>query len=118
VAESALFIGWGSSRTGREKAAAKLFQDTVATWEGYKTSGAIESYELVLLAAHGGDLTGFALLRGEPEKLDEIKRQPEFRRRLLMASALLEGVGVVEAFVDGGVQRGMETWREVLADLA
>jgi hypothetical protein len=118
VAESALFIGWGSSRTGREKAAAQLFQDSVATWDGYKASGAIESYELVLLTAHGGDLAGFALLRGEPEKLDELKRQPEFRRRLLMANALLEGVGVVDAFVDGGVLRGFETWNEVLANLA
>ena len=80
MAEFGLFIGWGSPRTGREKAAAQAFQDMVAYWQGLPASGEIEGVELALLAPHGGDLSGFALLRGEQEKLMQVRVQPEFLR--------------------------------------
>lgn len=44
-------------------------------------------------------------------------RRPEFLRWELRASALNDGVGVVSAVVDGGVQRAMEQWGEAIADL-
>ena len=117
MAEFGLFIGWGSSRAGKEAAAGKLFEEAVAYWNGLKAAGEIESVELVLLTAHGGDLGGFGLLRGDPEKLGRLSMAPEFRRLTMRAGVCLDGVGIVSALVDTGVTRSMVTWKEAIADL-
>ena len=117
VAEFGLFIGWGSSRVGREAAAGRLFEEAVVYWNGLQAAGGIESVDLVLLGAHGGDLGGFALLRGDPEKLGRLSMAPEFERLTMRAGACLDGVGVVSAVVDAGVMRSMGEWKEAIADL-
>ncbi len=114
MADSGLFIGWGASRSGKEAAAGKLFQEGVAYWNGLQAAGEIESFELVLLSAHGGDLGGFALLRGDPERLGRLRMTPEFRSLVLRAGICLEGFGVVDAYVDGGVMRSMQEWSEAV----
>ena len=117
MAEFGLFIGWGSSRAGREAAAGKAFDDAVAYWNTLKAAGDIESVELVLLTPHGGDLTGFALLRGDAEKLGRLSMTPAFQRLTMRAGVCLDGVGVVSAVVDAGVTRSMAAWRETIADI-
>ena len=66
---------------------------------------------------HGGDLAGFALLRGDPEKLARVNTSPEFARITMRAQTCLDNVGVVHAYVDDGVMRVMGAWREAIADL-
>ena len=117
MAEFGLFIGWGSPRAGKEAAAGKLFEEAVGYWNGLQEAGEIESVELVLLAAHGGDLDGFALLRGDPERLGRLRMAPEFERLTMRAGVCLDGVGVVSAVIDAGVTRSMGTWKEAIADL-
>ena len=117
MAEYGLFMGWGSSQTGREAAVFKLFEEGVAYYERLKASGEIESWESVLLNPHGGDLGGFFLLRGDPEKLGRLSMSPEFLRLTMRASACLDGVGVVNAVVDAGMGRWMGAWKEAIADL-
>ena len=118
MSEFGLFIGWGASRAGRETAAERVFGEAVPYWNGLKAAGEIESVELVILGAHGGDLGGFALLRGDPEKLARVGMAPEFTRLTMRAQACLDNVGVVHAYVDDGVMRVMGAWREAIADLA
>jgi hypothetical protein len=117
VAEFGLFIGWGPPRVGKEAAAGKVFEEAIAYWNALQAAGEIESVEYVLLASHGGDLVGFALLRGEPDKLGRISGAPEFERLTMRAGVCLDGVGVVSAAVDAGVTRQMATWNEAIADL-
>ena len=117
MAEYALFIGFGSPRAGKEAAAAKNFEDSVAYAEARKAAGEIESVEYVLLDSHGGDLTGFFLLRGDPEQLMRLRMSPEFVRLAMRAGVCSEGVGVVNALVDAGVFRSMAAWKEAVADL-
>lgn len=117
MAEFGLFIGWGSSQTGREAAGFKLFEEAVAYYDRLKASGDIESWESVLLNPHGGDLTGFFLLRGDPEKLGRLSMTPEFQRLTMRAGACLDGVGIVNAVIDAGVMRSMAAWKEAIADL-
>jgi hypothetical protein len=117
VAEFGLFIGWGSSQTGREAAGFTLFEEAVAYYDRLKASGEIESFESVLLNPHGGDLTGFFLLRGDPEKLGRLSMTPEFQRLTMRAGVCLDGVGIVNALVDAGVMRSMAAWKEAIADL-
>ena len=117
MAEFGLFIGWGSPRAGKEAAAGKVFEEAVAYWNGLQAAGEIESVEQVLLTAHGGDLGGFALLRGDPEKLGRLSMAPEFERLTMRAGVCLDGVGVVSAVIDAGVTRSMVAWNEAIADL-
>ncbi len=117
MAECGLCIGWGSPRAGKEAAAGKLFEEAAAYWNGLKAAGEIESVELVLLAAHGGDLVGFGLLRGDPEKLGRLSMAPEFQRLVMRAGVCLDGLGVISALVDAGVTRRMVAWNEAIADL-
>ena len=117
MAEFGLFIGWGSPRAGKEAAAGKVFEEAVAYWNGLQAAGEIESVEQVLLSAHGGDLIGFALLRGDPEKLGWLSMTPEFQRLTMRAGVCLDGVGVVSAVVDAGVMRWIGDWRGAIADL-
>jgi hypothetical protein len=117
VAEFGLFIGWGSPHAGKEAAAGKVFEEAVAYWTALQSAGEIESVEQVLLSAHGGDLLGFALLRGDPEKLGRLSMTPEFQRLTMRAGVCLDGVGVVSAVVDAGVMRWIGDWRGAIADL-
>ncbi len=117
MSEFGLFVGWGPTRAGREAAADRVFGEAVAHWNGLKAAGEIESVELVILGAHGGDLAGFALLRGDPEKLARVNTSPEFARITMRAQTCLDNVGVVHAYVDDGVMRVMGAWREAIADL-
>jgi hypothetical protein len=70
-----------------------------------------------MLGAHGGDLGGFALLRGDPEKLGRLSMSPEFQRLTMRAAVCLEHVGVVSATLGAGVMGLMAHWKEVVADL-
>lgn len=117
MADYALFIGWGATRVGREAAAGKVFAESLAYWNGLKTAGEIESVETVLLDYHGGDLGGFALLRGDPEKLARITASPDYQRLSMRAAACLDHVGIVNAMVDAGAIRAMGEWPGAIADL-
>jgi hypothetical protein len=118
MAEHALFIGWGAPRPGKEAASVAVFQEAVAYWDGLQAAGEIEGVEYVLLGYHGGDLGGFALLRGAPEKLGGVWMSPDFERLSMRAAACLEKVGVVSAYVDAGVMSQLAKWKEAIADLA
>ena len=117
MAEFGLFIGWGSPRPGKEAAAGKVFEEAVAYWNALQAAGEVESFESVLLTSHGGDLVGFALLRGDPEKLGRLSMAPEFERLTMRAGVCLDRVGVVSAAIDAGVTRQMVAWKEAIADL-
>lgn len=117
MAEHGLFIGWGYPRAGKEVLSATVFEEAVAYWQGLQAAGEIESFEFVQLNGHGGDLSGFALLRGDPAMLGRLSMAPEFQRLTMRASACLEGVGVVNAVVDAGMVRWMGAWKEAIADL-
>jgi hypothetical protein len=117
VVESGLFIGWGSPHPGKEIASVKVFEEAVAYWGALQTAGEIESVEYAILGYHGGDLRGFALLRGDPEKLGRLSMSPEFHHLTMRAAACLENVGVVSATLDAGVTSRLGQWKEVIADL-
>ena len=117
MAEAGLFIGWGSPYPGREMASIKVFEEAVAYWGTLQTAGHVESVEYGLLGAHGGDLAGFALLRGDPEQLARLSMTPEFQRIVQRASVCVQDVGVVHARLGAGVMGMMAGFKEVVADL-
>ena len=117
MADHGLFIGWGQTRPGREAIPGRVLAEARAYWSGLRDAGQIESFEVVVLAAHGGDLEGFALLRGDRERLAHVRMTPEFARMTMRIEACTEHVGVVDAYVDDGVSQLMSRWQEAIADL-
>jgi len=57
----------------------------------------------ILLNAHGGDLNGFTLIKGDRAKLNALRETSEFQDLIVRAQHLLEGVGCIDAFVGQGV---------------
>jgi hypothetical protein len=117
MAEFGLFIGWGAVHPGREAAATKVFGEAVAYWTGLQTAGEIEGFETVILGYHGGDLAGFALLRGDPERLGRLSMSPEFQRLTNRAAAVVKSVGVVNAALDAQALRWVGESNQTIADL-
>ena len=80
MAEAGLFIGWGAPVRGREAKGLEVFNEGVEYWGRLQQEGRIESFEVVLLYPHGGDLAGFSLLRGSHAQLNDVGGDEEFLR--------------------------------------
>src|SRR5215218_8578043 len=72
MAEAGLFVGWGAPVRGREAKGLEVFNESVEYWGRLQQDGRIENFEVVLLYPHGGDLGGFALLRGSHDQLNQV----------------------------------------------
>lgn len=99
MADSILFVGWGSPVRGRERQAQGVFQESVGFWERLRSEGKIESFQVALLSPHGGDLNGFAILEGEAEALDEVRRSDDFQLMITRAELIVDGLGVVPGVI-------------------
>lgn len=117
MADAALFIGWGQVVRGREKRAVQVFNESVEYWGGLQGDGKIEDFEVALLGAHGGDLQGFALLRGSEEQMGALRVDEEFQRRILRADQIVESQGVIDALIGEGIARGMTQYQGEIDDL-
>lgn len=117
MADAALFIGWGQVTRGREERALQVFNESVEYWGGLQGDGKIEDFEVVLLTPHGGDLQGFALLRGSSDQVGALRADEEFQRRITRADLIVESQGVVDALVGDGIARGMGQYQGEIDDL-
>ena len=78
MADHVIFLGWNRPTVSREQQAMQVFQKSLEYWGKLQTDGRIESFEPVILSSHGGDLNGFIILRGDAEKLAEIRRDETY----------------------------------------
>jgi len=118
MAEAGLFIGWGGVARGREQEAVELFNEIVGYYKRLEEDGEIESFEPVFLEPHGGDLTGFVLLRGEAEKLATIRVSDEFTQFTIRAALVVDNFGVVGADLAERLQRQMAFYMEQVGAIA
>ena len=118
MAEMGVFIGWGAPVRGREARGLEVFNEAVAYWGRLQQEGTIESFEVVLLYPHGGDLYGFALLRGNGETLDRLRASDEFNDLVARAGLVVERVGVVSAALGDSLGSQVERYQRQVAELA
>jgi hypothetical protein len=118
MAGDALFLGWGPVVRGREQTALQVFRETIEYYGKLQQDGRIDSFEPVLLAPHGGDLGGYVLLRGERGRLDEIRSSDEFERLVARASAVVDNVGVVNAYTGEALGRTLAIFQAASEELA
>ena len=117
MADAGLFVGWGASVRGRERKGLEVFNDALAYYGAKQESGAIESSEVVLLAPHGGDLTGFILVRGSQEQMNALRMEEEFQRINTRADQIVERLGIVDAAVGEGVGEALGIYQEAIDEL-
>lgn len=117
MADYALFVGWGDLVSGRERIAAKVFNEAVAWYMQLQQEGEIESFEPVLLQPHGGDLAGFILVRGEQQKLAMLQSRDEFLRLNQRARVVVSRFGVVNATCGATAAAEVAEFEAHVADL-
>jgi hypothetical protein len=118
MADGGLFIGFGDPVRGREAQAVELFNEAIAYYTRLQEEGEIESFEPVFLEPHGGDLGGFILLRGEPEKLSALRVSDEFIRLSIRTSLIVDSFGIVGADLAGRLQSQLEYYTEQIGAIA
>jgi hypothetical protein len=115
MADAGLFIGWGEVVRGREDRALDVFNETIELYGQMQSDGRIESFEVVLLDPHGGELQGFVLLRGSEDQIDALRRDDDFLRLMTRASLLVDDLGLVRASLGEGLARQIAIYQEELA---
>ncbi|MBV9170561.1 MAG: hypothetical protein JOZ81_10795 [Chloroflexi bacterium] len=117
MANGALFIGWGGPVRGREAKSLEVFNEGMQYWTRLRQTGQIESFEPVALEPHGGDLFGFVLIRGDRDKLNQLRYSEEWIRLNDRAAAVVDGFGLVTAFVGEDLQRLFANYQTNTSDL-
>ena len=117
MADHGIFIGWGELVVGRERQSRQVFGEALAYIAAQEQAGSVESHEVVLLTAHGGDLQGFMLMRGDRDKLHEVVTSPEWQRLVTRASFIARDFGIVRAVLDSEALRVVQEMEAKTADL-
>jgi hypothetical protein len=106
MATACLFVGWNRPYPGHEKEAFGFLmgegRERLTQW---KKEGWFESSEQIGITAHGGDMNGFILIKGERAKLDELRRTDDFERFSIRMSMLFDRYGVVPGVTEEGLQK-------------
>jgi hypothetical protein len=118
MADAGLFIGWGQVVRGREDRGLDVFNETIELYGQMQSDGRIESFEIVLLEPHGGELGGFAMLRGSEDQIDAVRRAEDFERVLTKASLIVDDLGVVGAAIGESLGRAISIYQEEIAVVA
>jgi len=115
MADSGLFIGWGHVVRGREERALDIFNEALEFYGRLQQEGRIESFDVALLEPHGGDLSGFIMLRGSEQQMDQIRHDEEFMHQMQRADLIVDRLGLVTAYIGEGLQRQITSYREELS---
>ncbi len=113
MAGEAFFIGWGAVVRGREKQALQVFQESMEYYGKLQQDGRIDSFDVLLLAPHGGDLNGFVVLHGDRKALAEIRFSEEFERLLVRAAAIIDSPGAIPAYSGEALAQQMAIVQDV-----
>jgi hypothetical protein len=117
MAEAGLFIGWGAPVRGREAKGLDVFNESVEYWGRLQQDGRIESFEVVILYPHGGDLAGFSLLRGTHDQLNKLGGDEDFLRLTARAGIIVEGLGIVRAALGEGLGQQVQLYQQAIGEL-
>ena len=114
MSTNVLFVGWDRAVPGREAAASEHFAEVMQWFGGLQQAGKIDSFEPVLLNAHGGDLNGFVLVRGEAAQLNALSANEEWLDHMTRATMNLDGFGVVWGAIGEGIAAQMARWNKFI----
>jgi hypothetical protein len=111
---NAILFGWNRSIPGREKVSAQHFEEFVKYLGGLQQKGAIQTFDVVFLDAHGGDLNGFFLIKGDSTKLDVLVGTTEWITHITRAAHHLDGSGVIRGITGDEITGRMALWTSTI----
>jgi hypothetical protein len=118
VSDYGLFIGFGWPVRGREQKATQVFGEAAELWTKLQQEGEIESFEAVFLEPHGGDLSGFFLVRGNCDNIARIRVSDEVLQLSLRAGHIVQGFGAVSVELGDRIPSSMQDWLSHAQELA
>ena len=116
MGSNALLFGWNRSIPGRERISGAHFEEFVGYLTGLQEAGTIESFDVVFLNNHGGDLNGFFLIRGEHAHLGTMMSSPEWEQHMIRAAMHLEESGAIRGVTGERVAERMALWTASIPD--
>jgi len=114
MSSNAIFFGWNRSIPGRERLSAQHFDEFVQYLGGLQRNETIQSFDVVFLNPHGGDLNGFFLIRGESGKLGELVASTDWVKHVTRGALHLEGSGAVLGVTGEAVMERMKLWTSMI----
>lgn len=114
VEHNTVVISWGLPPAGREGFAGELLMNRSAYLEKHKKSGKIDSYEILIMAPHGGDPAGLLIIRGAHQNLIWMLDDTEFQDQNMRAMSCLTHYAVLPAFGGALVPEVMKMWAKAL----
>ncbi len=117
MSDRMLFIGWGESVRGREERGLEVFNEAIGLYGRMQQEGRIESFDVVLLGP-SGDLSGYIELHGSAEQLASIQESDDFRRTLMDAGLIVDGLRLIDGVTNEGIAREMALYQESIAEVA
>ncbi|MBI4764281.1 MAG: hypothetical protein HY787_06730 [Deltaproteobacteria bacterium] len=115
MADRVLFIGWNRPVPGREKQAL----DNLGKWAPFfsklQADGRIESFETVILEAHGGDLNGFHLVKGNTEQIFGIRQDETYLNLIIEAGYCVQGIGIINGYIGDGITNAMTRYVKLIS---
>ena len=118
MADSAIFIGWGTPVRDREQQAMQVFGEANDYWRKLQDAGDIEDFDVFMLEPHGGDLSGFAVLKGDMQHLGDVHASEEFQKLVTKANLVVEDLGVVSAAMNGAATAQVSMYTSMAASMS
>ena len=108
AANAGLMLGWTRAVPGHEAESQSKFGECLGYLTKLQTTGDIESFEPVVLAPHGGDLNGFILIRGDTQKLNQLRATEAWKQWVSWGSFHMSGFGATECLLGTAIQEAMQ----------
>lgn len=109
-----LVMGWNRAVPGREADAMQLFEHALGFWGKHQSQGQISSCEPIIMGAHGGDMNGFMLIKGDTDKLNQIQSSDEYMELVMRCGLILDGFGVIPAYSGDTMMKLMAKWGQLI----
>lgn len=117
MSDHTLFVCWDRPLVGREIMAQELFAAFMNHLESARKSGAIDSYEPVLLEARGSTVNGYLHIRGDRTRLNDFLATDQWEEINARAHVYLQGFGVVHGITGGELQKRMRTFQKYVGEI-
>lgn len=114
MSSNVILFGWNRSIPGREELSGEHFSEFVQYLSELQQAGAIQSFDVVFLDVHGGDLNGFFLIRGANAQLNDLVGSEAWVVHMMRAGMHMDGAGVVRGVTGDLVMERMGQWTNAI----
>ncbi|MBV8432191.1 MAG: hypothetical protein JO244_13570 [Solirubrobacterales bacterium] len=114
MADRVLAIAWGQPVRGREERGLEVFNEALGLLGRMQQDGRIESFDVCLFEPNLA-VNGVVMIRGTTAQIDGLRTDEEFRRNTADALLIVEDLRHTEGYINEGVARQLELYREAVA---